>query len=103
MPWSVSGGCGGDLCERVEDDEPLEVGDGGRKQRLQPCSSPAAVAGLAHAEVLKVVDLAFDLGAPAQQRGGGGLGLRGAGSLEAVVVSADDDAAPTGCSRALAA
>jgi hypothetical protein len=46
----------GGSCERVEDDQALEVGNGRCKQGLQPGFSSAPVAGFAHTEVLEVVN-----------------------------------------------
>src|SRR5882672_3140505 len=50
-------GCTGQLRGRgegTEDGQPLKVGNGGSKERLEPGLAAAPVAGLAHAEVLEV-------------------------------------------------
>ena len=46
--------------------QPAEVGHGGSEQGLQEGLAPSPVAGLAHAEVLEVVDLSLDHGAAAK-------------------------------------
>src|SRR5258708_29474095 len=73
------------LCERVEHDEAFEVGHGGGEQGLEARLSSASVTGFAHAQVLEVVDLAFDLGPLAEQGLGGGFVLSGSGRLAAVM------------------
>jgi len=84
--------------ERAEHIEALEVGHGGREQRLQARPSSSPVAGLAHTQVLEVVDLALDLGPPAQQRLGRRLGLGRPGGGDASLVYADGDLATAfGC------
>jgi hypothetical protein len=72
----------------------LKIGDGCCEQGLQAGLPPASVAGFTHPEVLEMVDLAFYLGPPAQQRLGGGLALGGPGRFYALMVAADHDGAP---------
>lgn len=80
--WAPSDGAG--LIEGTEDVEAVEVGDGGSEQGLEPGPGPSPVAGLAHAEVLEVIDLALDLGPAAQQGLGPRLVLSGPGPGDAV-------------------
>src|SRR5436305_9804788 len=87
--------CGGDGggCERVEDGEAFDVGDGGGEEGLEFRFSSTPVAGLAHPEVLEVIDLSFDLGPLPQQLFGDRFNLGGPGGLDPGLVFADQDRA----------